>query len=86
MRDKLNFLSKLYIHGRVLGLRLAWILVMLCSSAAWCADSYNAQTGVLSIPSVMVNGTQYNNVQVTIAKVVSLGTGVGSTPNGTVDI
>jgi hypothetical protein len=85
MRDILKLLSELNIRCRILGLRLAWVLVMLCSSAAWCADSYNYQTGVLSIPSVMVNGTQYNNVQVTIAKVVSLGSGVGSTPNGTVD-
>jgi len=62
-----------------------WALTVLFAQAALSADSYNPQTGILSIPSVMVNGTQYNNVQVTIARVVSLGTGGASVPNGTID-
>ncbi len=63
---------------------LCWWLMLACE-LAWCADSFNTQTGVLSIPSVMVNGIQYNNVQVTLDKVLSLGSGTGSSPSGTVD-
>jgi len=67
------------------GLAFIFALLFGFDPVGWCADSYNAQTGILSIPSVMVNGTQYNNVQVTIAKVVSFGSGAGSSPIGTVD-
>ena len=79
----LHVLQKLHCKDFFVGLTLMFVIFI--GQRAWCADSFNTQTGVLSIPSVMVNGTQYNNVQVTIAKVVSLGTGAGSTPNGAVD-
>lgn len=46
------------------------------------ADTYDATTGQLTIPSVLVGTTTYANVVVTVTGVVSVGSGV---PLGTVD-
>ena len=52
--------------------------ILLCSTAILCStvfavDTYNASNNQLTIPSVNVGNTTYNNVVVTVGNVVSLG-------------
>jgi len=48
-------------------------LVFHCLSAAQAADSYNSNSGVLSIPLVKVGETFYTDVTITLSNIVSVG-------------
>ena len=58
-------------------------LSLLMSQACWAADSYNPATNQLSIPSVDVSGTTYNDVVITVGGVIRID---GGTPSGSVDV
>ena len=56
----------------------AWSLMLfLCSfqglTVAQASDTYNSNTGVLSIPLVQVGATFYSNVDISLAAIVSVG-------------
>ena len=52
--------------------KLLSLLSLFCFSA-YAVDTYNASNNQLSIPSVIVGNTTYNNVVITVGSVVSLG-------------
>jgi len=60
---KIKFAIKMVIFG------------VLSSASLWCAaaDTYNTATSILTIPMVKVGGTLYQNAQVTVSSVVSVG-------------
>lgn len=53
----------------------------LSLSTSLAADSYDASTGVLSIPQVNVDGTIYKDVKVTLGSLVSVGSSTVMTPD-----
>lgn len=58
-------------------------LSLAMSQACWAADTYNPATNQLSIPSVDVSGTTYNDVVITVGGVIRID---GGTPSGSVDV
>ena len=59
----------------------ALIFILLCFNAIGNAqDIYNSSTGQLTIPSIIVGGTTYKNVIVSVSGVISVG-GTGVTYN-----
>jgi hypothetical protein len=51
------------------------VLATLFSCHVFSADTYNSATNILTIPLVKVGDTLYQDVQITVGTVVSLGTG-----------
>ena len=57
-------------------------LFLLTSEFCWAVDTYNPTNNQLTIPSVDVSGTTYNNILITVGNVVSI---EGGSPNGLLD-
>ena len=58
-------------------------LSLLIAPLCWAVDTYNPGNNQLTIPSVNVSGTTYNNVVITVGNVIRVD---GGTPSGVVDI
>lgn len=63
--------------------KLLILLSLLMMHACWAQDSYNPTNNQLTIPSVDVVGTTYNNVVITVGGVVRID---GGAPNGSSDV
>jgi hypothetical protein len=63
--------------------KLLFGLSLLTAQACWATDTYNPATNHLSIPSVDVTGTTYNDVVITVGGVIRID---GGTPSGSVDV
>lgn len=49
-------------------------LFSLLGMHAWAIDSYNANTGILSIPQVALGDVLYSNVNITVDQILAVGT------------
>ena len=53
-------------------------LICTCLLAFWlpaiAADTYNSETGILTVPLVNVNETYYANVKLKVGSILSVGT------------
>jgi len=58
-------------------------LSLLMTQACWAADTYNPANNQLTIQSVSVGGTIYNNVVITVGSVIRID---GGAPRGSVDL
>jgi hypothetical protein len=64
-------------------LKIAWLFI-LCTGAAYGADSYNPSSQQLTIPTIVIGSTTYLNMVLTVGSI--LGGPSGTTPNGSGDI
>lgn len=62
---------------------LVLLLPLAGLNSAWAADVYNPGNNQLTIPSVEVSGTTYNNVVVTVGSVLRV---LGGAPNNALDV
>jgi hypothetical protein len=71
------------LHTLARSLGIVWLFI-LCTGAAYGADSYNPSSHQLTIPTIVVGSTTYLNMVVTVGGI--LGGPSGTTPNGSGDI
>jgi len=64
---------------------MAIVILFLFPSIATSADTYNAATNQLAIPSVLFAGTTYTSVSVTVGTVVSVAGGAAIGTHDTYD-
>ena len=65
------------MNKTALGILITSLLIAPYASIADNGDSYNASNNTLSIPSIIVGNTTYNNVVINVGSIVSIGS---STP------